>query len=113
MAWHFRHTTHTRAKIGVDRTEKSGRIGLSPQSTHRDVILTTRWGAIIIPTLPLRVIDSPTQPVSAHFVCDGQVMKVGDKILTPPPESLNVRRLDNNNTINQTKHPKTMFIYRL
>lgn len=77
------------------------------------VVMSPSWpdGVLSLSmTLPLRLTDSPTQPVPAYFVSDGQVMKVGDRIMTLPPESLTGPRLNNNNTINQTKCAKTMFI---
>lgn len=77
------------------------------------VVMSPSWpdGVLSLSmTLPLRLTDSPTQPVPAYFVSDGQVMKVGDRITTLPPESLTGPRLNNNNTINQTKCAKTTFI---
>lgn len=77
------------------------------------VVISPSWPDGVLPlsmTLPLRLTDSPKQPVPAYFVSDGQVMKVGDRIMTLPPESLTGLRLNNNSTINQTKYSKTTFI---
>lgn len=110
------HTTHTYARAGVSlvclglKRKKWAYLVFHPNQL---AVMSPLWpdGVLsLFVTLPLRLMDSPTQPVPAYFVSDGQVMKVGDRITTLPPESLTSPRLNSNNTINQTKFAKTTFI---
>ncbi len=110
------HSTHTYARardlLHMFKTEEE-KVGVLGFHRNQLVVISPSWpdGELSLSmTLPLRLTDSPKQLVPAYFVSDGQVMKVGDRITTLPPESLTGLRLNNNSTINQTKCAKTTFI---